>query len=93
MPDLRSVPAKTEASKALSKALKKRGFVFVGETRAMAFMQSMGLVERSFNDCPCKLASVYADHAPINRRILQRLNAPITPLIKNPCLPSKKTRF
>ena len=40
-----------------------------------------------------KLASVYADHAPINRRILQRLNAPITPLIKNPCLPSKKPAF
>ena len=40
-----------------------------------------------------KLASVYADRAPINRRILQRLNALITPLIKNPCLPSKKTCF
>ena len=29
-----------------------------------------------------KLASVYADRAPINRRILQRLNVLITPLIK-----------
>ena len=54
VPDLRSVPAKTEASKALSKALKKRGFVFVGETTCYAFMQSMGLVDDHLNNCPCK---------------------------------------
>ena len=54
VPDLRSVPAKTEISKALSKALKKRGFVFVGETTCYAFMQSMGLVDDHLNDCPCK---------------------------------------
>ena len=54
VPDLRSVPAKTEVSKALSKALKKRGFVFVGETTCYAFMQSMGLVDDHLNDCPCK---------------------------------------
>ena len=54
VPDLRAVPAKTEASKALSKALKKRGFVFVGETTCYAFMQSMGLVDDHLNDCPCK---------------------------------------
>ena len=54
VPDLRTVPAKTEASKALSKALKKRGFVFVGETTCYAFMQSMGLVDDHLNDCPCK---------------------------------------
>ena len=54
VPDLRSVSAKTEISKALSKALKKRGFVFVGETTCYAFMQSMGLVDDHLNDCPCK---------------------------------------
>lgn len=54
VPDLRTVPVKTEISKALSKALKKRGFVFVGETTCYAFMQSMGLVDDHLNDCPCK---------------------------------------
>ena len=54
VPDLRSVSAKTEISKALSKALKKRGFVFVGETTCYAFMQSMGLVDDHLNNCPCK---------------------------------------
>lgn len=48
------VPAKTDTSKAMSKALKKHGFVFVGETTCYAFMQSMGLVDDHLNDCFCK---------------------------------------
>lgn len=54
VPNLQAVPAKTETSAALSKALKKRGFVFVGETTCYAFMQSMGLVDDHLNDCFCK---------------------------------------
>ncbi|BFU64673.1 DNA-3-methyladenine glycosylase I [Rodentibacter abscessus] len=54
IPDLSVVPAKTEISKAMSKALKKRGFVFVGETTCYAFMQSMGLVNDHINGCCCK---------------------------------------
>lgn len=54
VPDLSAVPAKTETSKNLSKALKKRGFVFVGETTCYAFMQSMGLVNDHLNTCFCK---------------------------------------
>ncbi|PHI41216.1 DNA-3-methyladenine glycosidase [Actinobacillus succinogenes] len=54
VPDLSDVPAKTETSKAMSKALKKKGFVFVGETTCYAFMQSMGLVDDHLNDCFCK---------------------------------------
>ena len=54
VPDLRVVPAKTDVSEALSKALKKRGFVFVGATTCYAFMQSMGLVNDHLNDCCCK---------------------------------------
>ncbi len=54
VPDLSCVPAKTETSKAMSKALKKKGFVFVGETTCYAFMQSMGLVDDHLNDCFCK---------------------------------------
>lgn len=54
VPTLANVPAKTETSQALSKALKKKGFVFVGETTCYAFMQSMGLVDDHLNDCFCK---------------------------------------
>lgn len=54
VPTLSSVPAKTEVSIAMSKALKKKGFVFVGETTCYAFMQSMGLVDDHLNSCPCK---------------------------------------
>jgi len=38
------LPAETERSRAMSKALKRRGFTFVGPTICYAFMQSMGLV-------------------------------------------------
>lgn len=48
------IPTKTEVSLAMSKALKKRGFVFVGETTCYAFMQAAGLVDDHHNDCPYK---------------------------------------
>ncbi|WP_101775601.1 DNA-3-methyladenine glycosylase I [Pasteurella oralis] len=54
VPNLASLPTKTAVSSAMSKALKKRGFVFVGETTCYAFMQSMGLVNDHQNDCCCK---------------------------------------
>lgn len=54
VPSLQTVPAKTATSIALSKALKKKGFVFVGETTCYAFMQSMGLVDDHLNSCFCK---------------------------------------
>ncbi|MGC6248070.1 DNA-3-methyladenine glycosylase I [Bisgaard Taxon 45] len=54
VPNLANVPSKTPTSLAMSKALKKRGFVFVGETTCYAFMQSMGLVNDHQNDCCCK---------------------------------------
>ncbi|WP_409500481.1 DNA-3-methyladenine glycosylase I [Mannheimia glucosida] len=54
VPTLEAVPAHTETSKAMSKALKKRGFVFVGETTCYAFMQSMGLVNDHLNNCAFK---------------------------------------
>lgn len=43
--------SQTEASKALAKALKKRGFKFVGPTTAYAFMQSMGIVNDHAEHC------------------------------------------
>ena len=43
--------AKTPASIALGKDLKKRGFTFVGPTTAYAFMQAMGLVNDHVEGC------------------------------------------
>ncbi len=43
--------AKTPASLALSKELKRRGFTFVGPTTAYAFMQAMGLVNDHLEGC------------------------------------------
>ena len=48
---LKQVPAKTAVSDALSKALKKRGFKFVGSTICYAFMQAAGLVDDHTVDC------------------------------------------
>ena len=43
--------AQTPASKAMAKALKARGFGFVGPTTAYAFMQSMGIVNDHAAHC------------------------------------------
>ncbi|MEU0689356.1 DNA-3-methyladenine glycosylase I [Streptomyces uncialis] len=45
------VPAVTDASTALSKALKKRGLRFIGPTTAYALMQACGLVDDHLSDC------------------------------------------
>lgn len=49
---LAEVPAATAESKRLSKALKAKGFRFVGPTTLYAFMQSAGLVNDHLVDCP-----------------------------------------
>lgn len=41
----RQVPPRTTESDAMSKALKKRGFSFVGSTICYAFMQAVGMVD------------------------------------------------
>ena len=45
------VPAQTDASRALSRDLKRRGFTFVGPTIVYAFMQSAGLVNDHVVGC------------------------------------------
>ncbi|MGD9965749.1 MAG: DNA-3-methyladenine glycosylase I [Hyphomonadaceae bacterium] len=45
------VPAETEVSRALSKALKQRGFKFVGPTIVYAFMQAVGMVNDHLVTC------------------------------------------
>ena len=47
------VPAKTDASDAMSKDLKKRGFKFIGTTICYAFMQATGMVNDHTTDCFC----------------------------------------
>jgi len=45
------VPATTDASAQMSRALKKRGFNFVGPTICYAFMQATGMVNDHVTDC------------------------------------------
>jgi DNA-3-methyladenine glycosylase I len=47
----KDVPASTEESDAMSRALKKRGFTFVGSTICYAFMQACGLVNDHVEGC------------------------------------------
>jgi DNA-3-methyladenine glycosylase I len=49
--DGKTVPAKTEVSERLSKALKERGFKFVGPTIVYAWMQACGLVDDHLAIC------------------------------------------
>jgi DNA-3-methyladenine glycosylase I len=48
---LKDIPATSGESDAMSKALKKRGFKFVGSTICYAFMQSAGLVNDHLASC------------------------------------------
>lgn len=48
---MRDVPARTAESDAISKALVKRGFTFVGSTICYAFMQATGMVNDHIVDC------------------------------------------
>jgi len=45
------VPAETDASRALSRDLRRRGFSFVGPTIVYAFMQSAGMVNDHLVEC------------------------------------------
>jgi len=48
---MREVPSCSAESDAMSKALKQRGFKFVGSTICYAFMQAAGLVNDHTTDC------------------------------------------
>ncbi len=49
---LSEVPSTSPESDRLSKALKKRGFTFVGSTIIYAFMQAVGIVDDHLVTCP-----------------------------------------
>ena len=57
---------KTDASTAMSKDLKKRGWSFVGPTTAYAFMQSVGIVNDHMEGCE------WRSHTEVLRRNFQR---------------------
>lgn len=48
------VPASTELSQQISRALKKRGFKFLGETTVYSFLQATGLVNDHLETCQYK---------------------------------------
>lgn len=48
---LKEIPATTAQSDAMSKVLKKRGFIFVGSTICYAFMQAVGMVDDHVMGC------------------------------------------
>jgi DNA-3-methyladenine glycosylase I len=48
---MQEVPASTRESDAMSKALKQRGFTFVGTTICYAFMQAVGMVNDHIVEC------------------------------------------
>ena len=66
---LEDVPASTPVSEAMSKALKRRGFRFVGPTICYAFMQAVGMVNDHVVSCfrreACRMLS---DPQPTDRR-------------------------
>ncbi len=51
--NMSQVPANTPLSDTISKALKKRGFTFVGSTICYAFMQAIGIVNDHLVECFC----------------------------------------
>ena len=63
---LEDVPASTPVSEAMSKALKRRGFRFVGPTICYAFMQAVGMVNDHVTSCfrreACMTTSRQQDH-------------------------------
>ncbi len=50
-PDTGAVPAQTPEAQALSKALKSKGFNFVGPVIVYAFMQAVGMVNDHVTEC------------------------------------------
>ncbi len=51
-PTLNEVPTSTNESEAMARALKQRGFSFVGGTICYAFMQATGMVNDHLLSCP-----------------------------------------
>jgi len=67
----REVPAETDVSRRLSKALAAKGFKFCGPTIVYAFMQAVGMVNDHYVDC-CRHAECAALAARMGRKQAHR---------------------
>src|SRR5699024_11973605 len=63
------LPAYTDEALALAKALKKRGFTFVGPTNVYAMMQALGLVDDHLATCPVSVSTLESPHPSRTRDI------------------------
>jgi DNA-3-methyladenine glycosylase I len=65
---LADIPGETPLSRSISKALKARGFRFVGPTTVYAMMQSVGIVNDHLTGCHrhAVCAGMRPDPAPIS---------------------------
>ena len=70
--DVLRTMATTPESHALSKALKQRGWTFVGPTTMYAFMQAMGLVNDHLHGCGVRALAEAARTKPATRRRTRR---------------------
>jgi DNA-3-methyladenine glycosylase I len=70
-PQVAATLGQTPESLALSKALKQRGWKFVGPTTMYAFMQSMGLVNDHLEGCHAR-AACESDRAAFKRPALRK---------------------
>ena len=52
--EMKQIPARTELSDTISKALLKRGFKFVGSTIIYAYLQAVGVVNDHVIGCPSR---------------------------------------
>lgn len=90
---LGEVPASTPTSDAMSRALKKAGFTFVGSTICYSFMQAAGMVNDHLVACPrhkavAKLGGSHAkDATPVART---NGKAPVKTAVKSAANPSSK---
>ncbi|HEY2385823.1 MAG TPA: DNA-3-methyladenine glycosylase I [Candidatus Binatia bacterium] len=81
----RSLASHTDASRTLSRDLKRRGFRFVGPTTVYAFMQAMGLVNDHLASCPTR-----RHVEPARARVLRRFQERRREAIVAPCPRSKR---
>jgi DNA-3-methyladenine glycosylase I len=57
-PDYKLAPTTSDTAIAMSKALKKRGFKFIGPTICYSYMQACGLINDHQTDCFCHPANL-----------------------------------
>lgn len=62
------VPVETEASRALTRELKSRGWRFIGPTSAYAALQAVGVVDDHLADCHARVRSTRPSVDDLNRR-------------------------